>query len=119
MVATVIICIVIVVAGFFAGRQAILTFSGDGSCCGKKSAKKARRVRVTDTDEANYPYTTDVPVGGMTCEKCAGCCGKCAEQHRWRVGARQPCGKECPRAVQAAAWTWSARKTFCAMPATT
>lgn len=70
MVATVIICIVIVIAGFFAGRQAIRTFSGDGSCCGKKSAKKARRVRVTDTDEANYPYTTDVPVGGMTCEKC-------------------------------------------------
>lgn len=70
MVATVIICIVIVVAGFFAGRQAIRTFSGDGSCCGKKSAKKAGRVRVTDTDEANYPYTTDVPVGGMTCEKC-------------------------------------------------
>ena len=69
MVATVIICIAIVVAGFFAGRQAIRTFSGDGSCCGKKSAKKARRVRVTDTDEANYPYTTDVPVGGMTCEK--------------------------------------------------
>ncbi|WP_302718850.1 heavy-metal-associated domain-containing protein [uncultured Senegalimassilia sp.] len=70
MVATVIICIAIVIAGLFAGRQAIRTFSGDGSCCGKKSAKKARRVRVTDTDEANYPYTTDVPVGGMTCEKC-------------------------------------------------
>lgn len=70
MVVTVIICIVIAVAMVFAGRQAIRTFSGDGSCCGKKSAKKAKRVRVADTDEANYPYATDVPVGGMTCAKC-------------------------------------------------
>ena len=41
---------------------------------GRAAARKARRrpaaCRVTDTDEANYPYTTDVPVGGMTCEKC-------------------------------------------------
>lgn len=70
MAATVIICVVIAVAMVFAGRQAIRTFSGDGSCCGKKSAKKAKRVHVADTDEANYPYTADVPVGGMTCEKC-------------------------------------------------
>ena len=70
MVATVIICIVIAVCMVFAARRAVRTFSGDGSCCGKKSAKKAKRVRVTDTDEANYPYAADVPVGGMTCEKC-------------------------------------------------
>ena len=70
MAATVIICVVIAVAMVFAGRQAIRTFSGDGSCCGKKSAKKAKRVHVADTDKANYPYATDVPVGGMTCEKC-------------------------------------------------
>ena len=59
MVATVIICIVIAVAVVFAARRAVRTFSGDGSCCGRKS------------DEANYPYATDVPIGGMTCERCS------------------------------------------------
>lgn len=70
MVATVIICVVIAVCMVFALRRAIRTFSGDGSCCGGKSKKKVRRVNVSDKDEANYPYTTDIPVGGMTCEKC-------------------------------------------------
>lgn len=40
MVATVIICIVIAVAAVFAGRRAVRTFSGDGSCCGRKRTKK-------------------------------------------------------------------------------
>ncbi len=70
MVATVIICVVIAVCMVFALRRAIRTFSGDGSCCGGKSKKKVRRVNVSDKDEANYPYTTDIPVGGMTCAKC-------------------------------------------------
>ncbi len=70
MVATVIICAVIAVCMVFALRRAIRTFSGDGSCCGGKSKKKVRRVNVADKDEANYPYTTDIPVGGMTCAKC-------------------------------------------------
>ncbi len=70
MVATVIICIVIAVCAVFAGRRAVRNFSGDGSCCGGKSKKKVRRVNVSDKDEANYPYTTDIPVGGMTCAKC-------------------------------------------------
>ncbi len=70
MVATVIICIVIAVCAVFAGRRAVRNFSGDGSCCGGKSKKKVRRVNVSDKDEANYPYATDIPVGGMTCAKC-------------------------------------------------
>ncbi len=70
MAATVIICIVIAVCMVFALRRAVRTFSGDGSCCGKKSKKKVRRAKVADKDEANYPYVTDVPIGGMTCEKC-------------------------------------------------
>ena len=64
MVATVIICAVIAVAAVFAGRRAVRTFSGDGS-------KKAKRAHVEDTDEANYPHATDVPIGGMTCERCS------------------------------------------------
>ena len=71
MVATVIICIVIAVAVVFAARRAVRTFSGDGSCCGGKSAKKVKRPHVEDTDEANYPYATDVSIGGMTCERCS------------------------------------------------
>lgn len=71
MVATVIICIVIAVVAVFAGRRAVRTFSGDGSCCGRKRTKKAKRTHVEDTDEANYPHATDVPIGGMTCERCS------------------------------------------------
>ena len=70
MVATVIICVVIVVIAVFAVRQAARAFSGDGSCCGQKSKKRMRRVKVMDTDEANYSHTTDLAIGGMTCEKC-------------------------------------------------
>ena len=29
-------------------------------------------VTVEDTDEANYPFSLDVTVKGMTCEKCVG-----------------------------------------------
>lgn len=70
MAATVVICVVIAVLCVLALRRAIKTFSGDGSCCGGKSKKRVRRVRVADRDETNYPYATDISVGGMTCEKC-------------------------------------------------
>lgn len=70
MIATVVICIVIAVLGVFALRRAIRTFSGDGSCCGGKSRKRARKVRVADQDEAHYPYANDFMIGGMTCDKC-------------------------------------------------
>jgi copper chaperone CopZ len=70
MVATVIICVVIVAIAVFAVRQAARAFSGDGSCCGQKSKKHVRRVKVADTNEANYPFVSDLAIGGMTCEKC-------------------------------------------------
>lgn len=41
MIATVIICIIIAIAVVFAARRAVRTFSGDGSCCGRKRTKKA------------------------------------------------------------------------------
>ena len=71
MIATVIICIIIAIAVVFAARRAVRTFSGDGSCCGGKRTKKVKRTHVEDTDEANYPYATDVSIGGMTCERCS------------------------------------------------
>ena len=48
MVATVIICIVIAVAAVFAGRRAVRTFSGDGSCCGRKRTKKASQGKPSE-----------------------------------------------------------------------
>lgn len=71
MIATVIICIIIAITVVFAARRAVRTFSGDGSCCGGKRTKKVKRTHVEDTDEANYPYATDVSIGGMTCERCS------------------------------------------------
>ncbi|MDY6112272.1 MAG: heavy metal-associated domain-containing protein, partial [Ellagibacter isourolithinifaciens] len=45
-------------------------------CCGggpkAPKAKKVAAVTVEDTDEANYPFSLDVKVKGMTCEKCVG-----------------------------------------------
>ena len=71
---TVIIAIVIAILMVFALRRAYRVFSLKGDCCcgGSKTpkAKKVAAVTVEDTDEANYPYSLDVKVKGMTCEKC-------------------------------------------------
>lgn len=72
MVATVVLVIVIAVLFVLALRRAYRTFTGKTSCCGGgEAAAKVKRVRVEDTDEANYPYAQDVRIGGMTCEHCA------------------------------------------------
>lgn len=70
MVATVILCLVIAVLMVFALRRAIKTFTGDGACHGGGGGKKVRSVKVEDTDETNYPYSEDLAIGGMTCDKC-------------------------------------------------
>ena len=71
---TVIIIIVIAILMVFALRRAYRVFSLKDDCCGGGSktpkAKKVAAVTVEDTDEANYPYSLDVKVKGMTCEKC-------------------------------------------------
>lgn len=71
---TVIIIIVIAILMVFALRRAYRVFSLKDDCCGGGSktpkAKKVAAVTVEDTDEANYPYSLDVRVKGMTCEKC-------------------------------------------------
>ena len=33
--------------------------------------KKVKKVTVADTNKANYPYSADLPIGGMSCEGCA------------------------------------------------
>lgn len=71
---TVIVIIVIAILMVFALRRAYRVFSLKDDCCGGGSktpkAKKVAAVTVKDTDEANYPYSLDVKVKGMTCEKC-------------------------------------------------
>ncbi len=71
---TVIITIVIAILMVFALRRAYRVFSLKDDCCGggpkTPKAKKVAAVTVEDTDEANYPYSLDVNVKGMTCEKC-------------------------------------------------
>ena len=71
---TVIITIVIAILMVFALRRAYRVFSLKDDCCGggpkTPKVKKVAAVTVEDTDEANYPYSLDVKVKGMTCEKC-------------------------------------------------
>ena len=71
---TLIIIVVIAILMVFAVRHAYRVFSLKDDCCGDgpkaPKAKKVAVVTVEDTDEANYPYSLDVRVKGMTCEKC-------------------------------------------------
>ena len=71
---TLIIIVVIAILMVFAVRRAYRVFSLKDDCCGggpkASKAKKMAVVTVEDTDEANYPYSLDVRVKGMTCEKC-------------------------------------------------
>lgn len=72
---TVIIVVVIAILMVFAIRHAYRVFSLKDDCCGGGPAPKAKKVAavtVEDTDEANYPFSLDVKVKGMTCEKCVG-----------------------------------------------
>lgn len=71
---TVIIVVVVAILMVFAIRHAYRVFSLEDDCCGGgpkgPKAKKIATVVVKDTDEANYSYSLDVMVKGMTCEKC-------------------------------------------------
>ncbi len=73
---TVIIVVVIAILMVFALRRAYRVFSLKDDCCGggpkAPKAKKVAAVTVEDIDEANYPFSLDVKVKGMTCEKCVG-----------------------------------------------
>lgn len=69
---TIILILVILAICVFAVQRLRRQFKGESSCCGGDTGvKKPRRVRVADTDEANYPYRDDLRIGGMMCEACA------------------------------------------------
>lgn len=68
-----VIVLVIVAIGLVLGIKRIVDGAVRGkSCCSDGASKgKAKKVVVSDTDPANYPYSTDLLIGGMSCENCA------------------------------------------------
>lgn len=68
-----IIVFIVVAIGLVAGvRRAVGGLTKGQSCCtdGDEN-RKVRAVKITDTDEAHYPYEVDLPIGGMSCRGCA------------------------------------------------
>ena len=90
---TAIIIVVIAILMVFALRRTYRVFSLKDDCCGggpkAPKAKKVAAVTVEDTDEANYPYSLDVKVKGMTCEKCVERVQN-ALNAQWNVGDSRP-----------------------------
>ena len=72
MVSTIIVAAVVLVGLYFGFRRMGRGLKGTQSCCGEMAGQhKVKKVTVTDTDEANYPYHEDLMIGGMSCEGCA------------------------------------------------
>jgi copper chaperone CopZ len=70
------IAIVVVVAAvvIIGARRAIGAATGRRDCCSgdaKGSPGPRASVRVADADESHYPYSADLLVSGMSCERCA------------------------------------------------
>lgn len=65
--ATAIIILVLVVICVFSIKSYVTKLS-HGCCGGGGDAEK--KVKVADTDEANYPYKKRVGIEGMTCNNC-------------------------------------------------
>ena len=67
------IVFVIVAAGLFFGLRRIVRgiTSGQSCCSDGACGHKVKKVKVGDTDESNYPYAVDLPIGGMSCQGCA------------------------------------------------
>lgn len=70
--ANVVVALIVLVALAIGGRRAVGGLLRGQSCCTEGSARPTTRaVEVADTDEASYPYRTELLIGGMSCENCA------------------------------------------------
>ena len=70
-VSTIVVAVIVLAALFFGGRRIVRGLAGTQSCCGEmEGRKKVKKVEVSDTNEANYPYEADLPIGGMSCQGC-------------------------------------------------
>lgn len=68
----IVVFIIVAVGLFFGIRRIVRGITSGQSCCSDgECGHKVKRVNVTDTDAANYPYSVDLPIGGMSCQGCA------------------------------------------------
>lgn len=67
-VSTIIICAVLVLIAFFAIRNYIKKLSN--GCCGAES-DGIKKVKTSDTNKNNYPFSKTIEIEGMTCKNCA------------------------------------------------
>lgn len=69
--ANLIVLAVIVVGMFFGLRRIVASTHGKSCCSDGASGKKAKKVVVVDTDVSHYPYSSELLIGGMSCDGCA------------------------------------------------
>lgn len=69
--ANIVVLAVIAIGLFFGFRRIAASTRGKSCCSDGASAKKAKRVAVSDTDESHYPCSDEVLIGGMSCDGCA------------------------------------------------
>ena len=70
--ANIVVFVIVVVVLYLGGKRIYDGVTKGKSCCSDGSEGiKVKKVEVADTDEANYPYTAELLIGGMSCEGCA------------------------------------------------
>ena len=70
--ANIVVFVIVVVVLYLGGKRIYDGVTKGKSCCSDGSeGVKVKKVEVADTDEANYPYTAELLIGGMSCEGCA------------------------------------------------
>ena len=70
--ANIVVFVIVVVVLYLGGKRLYDGFTKGKSCCSDGSdGAKVKKVEVADTDEANYHYTAELLIGGMSCAGCA------------------------------------------------
>ena len=68
----IIVALIVAVGLFFGIRRIVRGLTSGQSCCSDgEGGHKVKKVKVADTDASNYPYATDLLIGGMSCQGCA------------------------------------------------
>ena len=73
MVANVIIVALVALGVVLGARRAMGAATGRRDCCSgaRRDAAGGAHVAVVDHDASHYPYSYELRVGGMSCERCA------------------------------------------------
>ncbi|MBQ6451317.1 MAG: heavy-metal-associated domain-containing protein [Solobacterium sp.] len=66
---TLVIILILVVIAVFAVRS--MMQRAESGCCSPGDKQTVKKVKVADTNKANYPYEAVLTVDGMTCSGCA------------------------------------------------